>query len=94
MSSSQQWVSDAEVAEIPFTAFASAASKHAVTARLIVRRVRDANPTTSGTRRASCSRSGAYEHLVISATMRSPSLWLGVLADRGLVCVFGRSRAA
>jgi hypothetical protein len=38
-----QWVSDAEVAEVPFTAFASR-PKHAVTARLIVRRVRDANP--------------------------------------------------
>ena len=40
----QQWVSDAEVAEIQFTAFASRGTKHAVTARLIVRRVRDANP--------------------------------------------------
>lgn len=39
-----QWVSDAEVAEVPFTAFASRGRKHAVTARLIVRRVRDANP--------------------------------------------------
>jgi hypothetical protein len=39
-----QWVSDAEVAEVPFTAFASRARKHAVTARLIVRRVRDQNP--------------------------------------------------
>ena len=32
-------ISDAEVAEVPFTAFAS--TKHSVTARLIVRRVRD-----------------------------------------------------
>jgi Transposase DDE domain group 1 len=39
-----QWVSDAQVAEIRFTAFASRGSKQAVTARLIVRRVRDANP--------------------------------------------------
>jgi hypothetical protein len=39
-----QWVSDAEVAEVPFTAFASRGKKHAVTARLIVRRVRDQNP--------------------------------------------------
>lgn len=31
-----QWVSHAEVAEVPFTAFASRARKHAVTARLIV----------------------------------------------------------
>jgi Transposase DDE domain group 1 len=40
----EQWVSDAQIAETPFTAFASRGKKHAVTARLIVRRVRDANP--------------------------------------------------
>ena len=34
------WISDAEVAEIPYTAFAS--TNDPVTARLIVRRVRDA----------------------------------------------------
>jgi hypothetical protein len=34
------WISDAEVAEVPYTAFAS--TPHAVTARLIVRRVKDA----------------------------------------------------
>jgi len=39
-----QWVSDAEVAEVPFTAFTSHPNKDRVTARLIVRRVRDANP--------------------------------------------------
>jgi hypothetical protein len=40
----EQWVSDAEIAEVPFTAFASRGKKHAITARLVVRRVRDANP--------------------------------------------------
>jgi hypothetical protein len=40
-----QWVSDAEVAEIPFTAFASRGQARQVTARLIVRRVRDQNPS-------------------------------------------------
>jgi Transposase DDE domain group 1 len=40
----QQWVSDAEVAEIPFTAFTSRPKAQHVAARLIVRRVRDANP--------------------------------------------------
>ena len=40
----QQWISDAEVAEIPFTAFTSKPKTRQVTARLIVRRVRDANP--------------------------------------------------
>jgi hypothetical protein len=39
-----QWISDAEVAEIGFTAFASRGKTGRVTARLIVRRVRDANP--------------------------------------------------
>jgi Transposase DDE domain group 1 len=38
------WVSDAEVAEVPFTAFTSKPKARQVTARLIVRRVRDANP--------------------------------------------------
>ena len=40
------WVSDAEVAEISYTAFASTKSQ-AVTARLIVRRVRDQNRTAA-----------------------------------------------
>ena len=40
----EQWVSDAQIAEIEFTAFASRGTRQAVTARLIVRRVRDANP--------------------------------------------------
>jgi hypothetical protein len=39
-----QWVSDAEVAETSFTAFTSRGKTQRVTARLIVRRVRDANP--------------------------------------------------
>jgi hypothetical protein len=39
-----QWISDAEVAEVAFTAFASRPKAHQVAARLIVRRVRDANP--------------------------------------------------
>jgi hypothetical protein len=40
----QQWVSDAEVAEIGFTAFRSRPKAQQVTARLIGRRVRDQNP--------------------------------------------------
>ena len=40
----QQWISDAQIAEVPFTAFVSRGKNHAVTARLIVRRVRDQNP--------------------------------------------------
>lgn len=40
----QAWISEAEVAEITFTAFTSLAKDRQVTARLIVRRVPDANP--------------------------------------------------
>ena len=40
----QAWISDAEVAEIEFTAFSSLAKTKQVTARLIVRRVPDVNP--------------------------------------------------
>jgi hypothetical protein len=41
---SQQWLSDAEIAEVPFTAFTARGKRRQVTARLIVRRVRDQNP--------------------------------------------------
>ena len=44
------WISDAEVAEIPYTAFTS--TRQPVTARLIVRRVKDARYPTH------CSRYG------------------------------------
>jgi hypothetical protein len=40
----QRWISDAEVAEIAYTAFTSKAKAKQVTARLIVRRVKDMNP--------------------------------------------------
>ena len=43
----QAWISDAEVAEVPYTAFASRKGQ-AVTARLIVRRVRDQNQQAAG----------------------------------------------
>jgi hypothetical protein len=41
----QRWISDAEVAEVDYTAFRSLATTKQVTARLIVRRVPDLNPT-------------------------------------------------
>jgi hypothetical protein len=40
----QRWISDAEVAEIPYTAFTSRRRDQHVAGRLIVRRVRDLNP--------------------------------------------------
>src|SRR5665647_1295068 len=42
----QRWVSDAEVAEIGFTAFTSRRHSEHIGARLIVRRVKRLNPTT------------------------------------------------
>jgi hypothetical protein len=42
----QRWVSDAEVAEVGFTAFTGRRRREQVTARLIVRRVRRLNPAT------------------------------------------------
>jgi hypothetical protein len=42
----QRWISDAEVAEIEFTAFTSRRTTEHVTARLIVRRVTRLNPDT------------------------------------------------
>lgn len=44
-SSGGQWISDAEVAETSYTAFAS---RHPVTARLVVRRIPDKNPAPPG----------------------------------------------
>jgi hypothetical protein len=41
---SQQWISDAQVAEIDYTAFTSRLKAQRVAARLIVRRVKDMNP--------------------------------------------------
>jgi len=42
-----RWISDAEVAEIDYTAFTSRPETEQVTARLIVRRVKRLNPATS-----------------------------------------------
>lgn len=43
----QRWISQAEVAQIPYTAFTSRAQAQHVTARLIVRRVTRRNPATA-----------------------------------------------
>ena len=43
----QRWISDAAVAEVPFTAFTSRRKGEHVTGRLIVRRVRRLNPATA-----------------------------------------------
>ena len=48
----QRWISDAEVAEVGFTAFTGRRKRDHVTARLIVRRVRRLNPAAAPTRPA------------------------------------------
>ena len=48
----QRWVSDAEVAEVGFTAFTGRRKAQHVTARLIVRRVRRLNPATAPVKKA------------------------------------------
>ena len=45
----QRWISDAEVAEVPFTAFTSYPKADQVTARLIIRRVKRLNPKVAKT---------------------------------------------
>ena len=45
----ERWISDAEVAEVGFTAFTGRRKTKHVTARLIVRRVRRLNPTSAPT---------------------------------------------
>jgi hypothetical protein len=62
----RQWISDAEVAEIGYTAFSSRPKTNHVTARLIVRRVRDLNPRT----RASCSPPTAITRYSVTARCR------------------------
>jgi len=44
---SRTWVSRAEVAEVPFTAFSSRKTTEQVTGRLVVRRIPDLNPKTA-----------------------------------------------
>ena len=56
------WISDAEVAEVEYTAFASKKSQ-AITARLIVRRVRDLNKQAAGRAGRAVSRLAAPRRL-------------------------------
>ena len=53
------WVSRAEVAEVPFTAFTSKKATEQVPGRLVVRRIPDLNPRARPPGRAPCSTPGA-----------------------------------
>ncbi|MER5690008.1 hypothetical protein [Streptomyces sp. NPDC002205] len=67
----QCWISDAEIAETTYTAFTSKPKKQQVTARLIVRRVKQLNSRAVPEGRARSSIPGATTPR--SPTLRSPS---------------------
>ena len=54
----ETWISRAEVAEIPFTAFTSSKKTEQVPGRLVVRRIPDLNPASNRTGRTPCSTPG------------------------------------
>ena len=54
----QRWISDAEVAEVEFTAFTHRRKAEHVTARLIVRRVRRLNPAAPTSKNGQASKQG------------------------------------
>jgi hypothetical protein len=68
----QCWISDAEVAEIDFTAFTSHRKADHITARLIVRRVKRLNPATVPEGQGELF--GAYRHHAVFTDSDSPML--------------------
>lgn len=64
----ERWVSDAEIAEIPFTAFTSKKKQYHTTARLIVRRVKRLNPKSLPEGQAQLF--GVWRHHVIFTDSR------------------------
>jgi hypothetical protein len=68
----QRWISDAEVAEIDYTAFTSKGMKHRVTARLIVRRVRRLNPKSAPPGQEELF--AAYRHHAVFTNSTEPML--------------------
>ena len=92
----RRWISDAEVAEIPFTAFTSRRKAEHLTGRLIVRRVKRLNPRSRSTTGASNAEQSelfaAYRHhavftdsplsmLVAERTHRAHAIIEQVIAD-------------
>jgi hypothetical protein len=72
----QRWISDAEVAEIGFTAFTNRRRHEHVTARLIVRRVRRLNPATAPTGQTSTQGElfAAYRYHAVFTDSAEPML--------------------
>ncbi len=78
----QRWISDAEVAEVAFTAFTSRPKREQVTARLIVRRVRrlgHSSPTSRRARHQQEELFAAYRHHAVFTN--SPLAMLQAEAD-------------
>jgi hypothetical protein len=65
------WISDAEIAEVPYTAFASSPA-HATHGRLIVRRVATSTPAPPPKARASCSPPTAITRYLPTARFSCP----------------------
>jgi hypothetical protein len=68
----QRWISDAQVAEIGYTAFTSKPKAQRVTARLIVRRVKRLNPATGPTGQAELFT--VYRHHAVFTNSLEPML--------------------
>jgi hypothetical protein len=68
----QRWISDAQVAEIDYTAFTSKPKAQRVTARLIVRRVKRLNPNTAPTGQAELF--AVYRHHAVFTNSTEPML--------------------
>jgi len=73
----QCWISDAEVAETPFTAFTSRRKAEHISARLVIRRVKRLNPrnTQRGSRSSGKSVGQAVEQAVLFETYRYHSFF-------------------
>jgi len=68
----QRWISDAQVAEIPYTAFTSKPAADQVSARLIVRRVKRLNPATAPQGQGELF--AAYRHHTVFTNSAEPML--------------------
>ena len=68
----QRWVSDAEIAEIGFTAFTSHRKSEHVTARLIVRRLRRLNPATAHVPAGQTELFAVYRYHAVFTDSREP----------------------
>jgi len=68
----QRWISDAQVAEIPYTAFTSKPSADRVSARLTVRRVKRLNPATAPQGQGELF--AAYRHHAVFTNSAEPML--------------------